>query len=133
MKAGIAFYKSLSGQLGMIFNALKIHPDTLKQADKAGTLTEVAPPFEAVNQALASNPEGHPILGMDPNAELAPPQPPGMTPPQSGSGALVPPAPQGTIEKLQRERIKSTMPEGPTTGMRPGAGRVLNQLMKPTI
>jgi hypothetical protein len=52
MKAGIAFYKSLSGQTGVIFNALKLHPDVLKQADKAGRLQEVAPPFDAVEKAL---------------------------------------------------------------------------------
>lgn len=133
MKAGIAFYKSMSGQTGVIFNALKLHPDVLKQADKAGKLQEVAPPFDAVEKALKSNPEGHPIFGVDPNAELTPPQPPGPIPPQSGNGALVPPPPPAMLRTIQAERVKATIPGGPTSGMRPGAGRVLNSLMKPPI
>lgn len=132
MKTGIAFYKALSGDLGVIFNALRLHPEAVKQADKEGRLLEIAPPYTEVEKMVAGAPV-HPLQMVDQDEELVPPQPPQMTPPQSANGVLVPPAPAGTVKRLQAERIKSTVPGGPTSGMRPGAGRVLNSLMKATL
>src|SRR5580765_5197111 len=42
MDAGVSFYRSLSGDLGVMFNAMSIHPEEIKQADKAGQLLAVA-------------------------------------------------------------------------------------------
>src|ERR1044071_2024232 len=42
-KAGLMFYRSISGDTGVIFNALHIHPQDLLAADKAGKLKQIAP------------------------------------------------------------------------------------------
>src|SRR6185295_18520516 len=43
-QAGVNFYRSLSGDIGVIFNQLKIHLEDLQAADKMGKLTTIAPP-----------------------------------------------------------------------------------------
>src|SRR6185436_3616206 len=38
MNAGIGFYRSLSGNVGVMFNRMVVHDEAIKQADKAGKL-----------------------------------------------------------------------------------------------
>src|SRR6266702_4041595 len=52
-QAGIGLYKSLSGDVGVVFNATKVHPQDLQAADKAGQLLKIAPPFDAINHAVS--------------------------------------------------------------------------------
>jgi len=112
-QAGIGFYKSLGGDVGVIFNALFLPEDQLKAADAAGQLLQVAPPYTDVAKSVTSaGPENHPLL----NAQT-PPAPPAASPPsprQTGSGVLTPSAPKSTLRRLQSERVKALTPGGPT-------------------
>lgn len=141
-KAGFGFYKSLSGQTGVLFNALYIHPDDLRAADKAGKLQVLAPPFDVVDHAVAKSGMHNPVLKVRqvPNgpaaaAQVAPPQasaqlPPGQAPqpiaqPQAGSASV--------NRKLMQARLTGMAPGAPTSGPVPGQGRFLNQVLKPVV
>ena len=132
MQAGMGLYKAKDGKTGVLFNQTRIHPDAIKAADKAGKLAEVAPSFDEVTAKLAElGPEGHPALTAEPPAGIAPPpapEPP--TPPQLASG-IVPPAPPN--KTLRAARINAVQPGSPTSGPKPGAGRVINTLQKRVV
>lgn len=151
LAAGMGFYKSLSGDLGVVFNSLHIHPSDLQAADKAGKLLDIAPPVDQVDAAVSKSGTGNPVL-----QATGVPGGPAMArsatiPPQSGSGGLSgaptkAPAPmtlpaggghQGTPASLQRNlmqaRVKNIQPGTPTSGASPGAGRLLNQILKPVV
>ena len=50
------FYRSLSGQRGVMFNAMRIHPQDIQAADKAGKLlSSVAPDFDLVNHEVGKS------------------------------------------------------------------------------
>lgn len=129
--AGIAFYRSLSGDTGVVFNALHVHPQALQEADKAGNLLSIAPPFEQIEKALLSHPASHPILNPNFKPPETPPMAPTLQPAQSASSA--PPPPASVQRGLASARQKLVAPGGPTTGMSPGAGRVLNAINKPVV
>ena len=127
MKAGIGLYRSLGGDLGVLFNQFYITPDELKAADSEGRLPEVAPPFETVNQQIASAGEAHPALNhQGPPEQFKQPMPP--TPPQAAtvSGGL----PAGAQKALATARAKNVNPGSPTEGAVPGGGRLLNAVLK---
>lgn len=127
MKAGIGLYKSLGGDLGVLFNQFYITPDELKVADSEGRLPEVAPPYEAVNQQIATAGEAHPALNhKGPPEQFKQPMPP--TPPQAAtvSGGL----PAGAQKALTTARAKNQSPGQPTEGAVPGGGRLLNAVLK---
>jgi hypothetical protein len=123
-KAGIGLYRSLAGDLGVLFNQLHIAGQDIVAADKAGRLLEVAPPFDQVNSAVASSGEANPVM----NAAV----------PQGPKTAGIPPipaspAPASVQNKTATARIKSLSPGSPTSGAAPGAGRILNSIMKPVV
>lgn len=125
-RAGVGFYRSLAGDLGVLFNQLHIAGQDLVEADKAGRLTEVAPPFDEVNQAVSTSGEANPVLsaqvpGGAKTANVAAPAP---------SPA---PAPASVQNKLTTARLKNMALGSPTSGPQPGAGRVLNTLLKPAV
>lgn len=128
MKAGMGFYRSLDGDTGVVFNRLYVNGEQIKQADQAGQLQEVAPPFDAVNQALAKAGLAHPALSSE-GPPAGAPQAPIPTPPQA-SGA---PMPASAQRKLATARVANLAPGGPTSGASPGAGRLLNSILKPAI
>lgn len=131
-KLGIGFYKSLAGDTGVIFNSMYVRPEDLDAADKAGQLQQLAPPMEVVRTAVVSGgAENHPALTAQP-----PPAPPAGSPPaprQTASGVLTPTPPKSTLRRLHSERVKALEPGGPTSGMRPGAGRILNMLTRQNV
>lgn len=126
-KAGIGRYRSLGGDLGVLFNSFYVTPDEIKAADAEGKLTELAPPFEAVNQQLATAGEAHPALNHPgPPEQFKQAAPP--TPPQAAStGGGLPPSAQ---KALAQARAKNMSPGMPTEGAKPGAGRLLNNILK---
>lgn len=130
MKAGMGFYRSLSGDLGVVFNQLYIHPDQLKAADKMGKLLSVAPPFDTVNHAISKlGPADHPVLnhnGIVP--QTAQPAPPAAPPQFSGN-----PMPAAAQKKLATARIANLRPPSPTSGPAPGQGQLLQSILKPVI
>lgn len=137
--AGMGLYKSLSGELGVIFNQFHIHPEDLLQADKKGVLTKVAPPFDTVNDHVSKSGAAHPILTMQgiPGGPKSPSMP---TPPQAADGIAQPSvapgapiAPASVQNKVATARTNSLTNDKPTQGPRPGAGRLLNQILKPVV
>lgn len=130
MKAGMGLYRSLSGDLGVIFNLLHIHPDQLIAADKAGQLAKIAPPFDVVNAETAKSGAAHPVLnaqvpGGAANAPLAAvPQSNQMVTPTAA------PIPSGAPNPAHMANLVSSRP---AAGPRPGAGRLLNDILKPVV
>lgn len=131
-KAGIGAYKSKDGKTGVLFNQTQVHGEAVKQADDAGTLPELAPPFEVVNAKLAEvGPTGHPALNAQPPTGFAaPPSPMAPVPPQLSTG-MVPPAPAN--KALKSARVNALKPGAPTSGPKPGAGRLANSILKPVV
>jgi hypothetical protein len=124
--AGFAFYRSNDGSLGVVFNQLHVNPQDILDADNNGTLLEIAPPVAQVESALLSDPQSNPVMGqgqVPPSAALASG---GGQPAQGG----VPPAQNKTLETARRKNIQ---PQGPTDQPRPGAGKILNSILKPVV
>ena len=131
--AGFAFYRSLSGELGVLFNQMKISGEDIKAADKAGKLRLVAPDFDLVNHQVAKSGANHPAFGATASTGLA--QPASSAPPQAASGSmpLAPPAPASVQRRYAQQRVMNLRPGSPTSGPAPGAGRLLNQVLKQAV
>jgi hypothetical protein len=138
-QAGFGFYKSLSGNLGVIYNSLYVHPQDILAADKAGQLQHVAPPADAIHHAIGKSGLANPVLRVN-QPPGAPAQQRSITPPQTASGMLPVPSEQatpgpsaGVQNKDQQARLTSLKSGGPLTGPSPGAGRLLNNILKPVV
>lgn len=132
MKAGMGFYKSLGGDMGVLFNQFFIHPDEIKAADKAGNLLQIAPSFDDVNLQVGKSGQNNPILqeGERPTGfRQATIAQSGATEAPAQAQASVPPASSRIIGAKNRNMAAGS----PTSGPKPGAGRLLNQIMKPVI
>lgn len=128
MQSGIGFYRSLGGDVGVLFNQMYIHPEELKAADKAGKLLEIAPPFDSVNGETAKSGKNNPVINA--KAPTGPKTAPVPAPPQFSSGGGLPASSEA---KLTGARIKNLQPGAPTSGPAPGAGRVLNSIFKGVV
>lgn len=137
-KAGFGFYRSLSGDIGVVFNMLHLHPQDLIAADKAGQLKTLAPDFDVVDHAVSKSGHNNPVLSRQsvPNGPAAPRA---VMPPQMNSGGAMPPAPAASAppasaqRKALQARISSLNPGAPTSGPAPGQGRLLASIMKPVV
>lgn len=131
-KAGMGLYRSLDGQTGVIFNRLYVHDDELKQADAAGQLTQLAPPFDSVDHHIAKSGIFHPALDskhVTPGGFKTAPMP---VVPQSANAPMAQ-SPASVQNKLATARVSNLQPGSPTSGPVPGAGRLLNQVLKPVL
>lgn len=130
LESGINFYRSLKGDLGVMFNAARISGEDLKAADRAGKLAEIAPPADKVSQQIMSSGENHPAL----TAEAPSGAPAG---PASNVPTPVPMSAPAPSAALARQRLAAQLgnlkPGAPTSGARPGAGRLLNSILKPVL
>jgi hypothetical protein len=136
MKAGMGFYRSLGGDLGVLFNQLFVHGNELQAADKAGTLAKIAPPFDAVNTEISKSGANHPLLqeGFQTPTSARQPAMAESGAPIAPTGAptpLMPTAP--TPSKLIGAKIRALNPGSPTSGPKPGAGRLMNAILKPVV
>lgn len=123
-RAGVGLYRSMAGDIGVLFNQLHIAGQDLVEADKQGRLLEVAPPFDQVNQSVSESGEANPVL----NASV----------PQGPKTAGVPaipasPTPASVQNKQLTARLKNMQPGAPTSGPLPGAGRIMNNILKPVV
>lgn len=125
-RAGVGFYRSMAGDMGVLFNQLHIAGQDLVEADKAGRLAEVAPGFDEVNQAVSMSGEGNPVF----SAQVPGGAKTANIPAPAPSPA---PAPASVQNKLTTARLKNMSPGAPTSGPQPGAGRILNTLLKPAV
>jgi hypothetical protein len=116
LAAGIGAYRTIDKKNMVLFNRLYLKPEELEKADKAGDLDSVAVPFEELNASFSENFEGAPA---------------------EGGGASAPaPATQPDADvqnRLATARMQNTTPGGPTSGPAPGAGRVLNNILKQAV
>jgi hypothetical protein len=134
-EAGVGFYHSMRGDIGVLFNQLHMHPADLQAADKAGKLASVAPPWSKVDHALSKAGAAHPALGHR-GAPAAPPMATPLPPPQVATGAIQPPGkplPAKAQNQLLQARIAATQPAAPTGGPAPGQSQLLNRVLKPII
>jgi len=150
-EAGFRIFKAQADNRAVLYNALRIHPEDLRAAEKMGKLEIIAPDFDAVNHAVGKSGDANPILhaGEVPaapasalSASTAPQA--GSIPalaarvmaaaPQSGGAPPnVAPAPAGVQRKLAGARIASLKPSAPTAGPAPGQGSLLNSILKPVV
>lgn len=114
--AGIAFYKSKDGALAVMFNTQFVSPEDIEKADAEGKLTEVAEPLAAVTGAYDA------VLNEDAAAAPSPAAP---------APTSVTPAP--VENKLTTARLANVQSGAPTSGPKPGAGRVLNNVLKRAV
>lgn len=129
MKAGINLYRGLDGDTGVVFNQAYLSGPELQAADKAGQLTQVAPPFDTVNSEVAKSGANNPVLNAkSPSGFKTAPVPEA---PQMSSA--VPPASAGTQTAAQKARVQNLQPSGPVSGPKPGSGRLLNAALTPVI
>lgn len=128
-KAGINLYRSLAGDVGVIFNQLYLAPEDLQAADKAGKLLEIAPPFDQVGEQVAKSGENHPAL-LSQGPPRAAKTPDIQTPPQ---GAAMPQPSTAAQRRMAEQRVKNLAPQSPTKEANPGQGKLLNSIMKPVI
>jgi hypothetical protein len=125
---GIGFYRSLGGDLGVLFNQLRLSGQDLVNADKEGRLQEIAPPFDTINSEVATSGDKHPSLSAS-------------APTGGATAAPTPPAPMPTPNtqpasvqnKQATARLKNVQPGAPTSGPVPGAGRIMNAILKPVV
>lgn len=139
LKAGFALYRSLSGDVGVIFNQLYLHPEELKAADQAGQLMQIAPPLGQLNHATGAAGRNHPIFshaGVPGGPKPAPmPQVPqsGMAQPAPIAAGPGPTMPADVQRQLLQAKLANIPLGAPTSGPSPGAGRILNTLQKPVV
>lgn len=131
MRAGVGFYRSLSGDKGVIFNSLHVSGDDLKSADAAGQLESIAPPIEQVDAEIAKAGGANPVL----NAEV--PQGMAMGGGTPAAGPIELSAPKTMAASAQKslatKRANALTPQGPISGASPGSGRLLNTILRPVI
>lgn len=128
LAAGIGLYRSLGGDLGVLFNQMYIHPSEIQAADKEGRLLEIAPPIDSINGEVAKSGKNNPVMSA--KTPTGPKTAPVPAPPQFASGGGLPASSEA---KLTSARIKNLTPGAPTSGPAPGAGRVFNAIFKPTV
>lgn len=115
--AGFGFYRTKDKENVVMFNALFITPEELKQADESGQLESIAAPFDEVNTALS--------VAFQDGKETA------AAPPATPAAGNPPPA--SAQRNLMTKRVNNVQPGSPTSGARPGQGRLLNNIQKPVI
>jgi hypothetical protein len=93
----------------------------------------VAPDFDILNHEVAKLGLNHPIFKAQASAGLA--MPASSQPPQAASGSLplAPPAPASVQRRLMQQRVTNLSGGAPTSGPAPGAGRLLNNILKPVV
>jgi len=123
LNAGFGFYKSKDGKYSVLFNTAYISEEQLKKADEGGHLTQVAAPFDQVKNSYDSA-----ISGPGGGAgDVA------AAPVVSAPASAGPPLPAASQNKITTARLKNLPYGSPTSGPAPGAGRVLNNILKPTV
>jgi len=119
-KAGFGVYPTADGANIVFFNGLYVTPEDVAAADKAGTLDQIAVPYDELRGALGAQ-DGTASASGAASAPVTPPQAAGAPPNAS------------TENKLASARIKNTSVGAPTSGPVPGQGRILNNILKPVV
>jgi hypothetical protein len=115
--AGFGIYESIDKKNDVLFNTKTLDVGDLQEADQQGRLLEIAPPFDAVGGAQPATAGAAPPSGALPPAPAAPESQPASS----------------VQNKLASARTKNLQPAGPTGGPAPGAGQILNSILKQPI
>lgn len=115
--AGFGIYESIDKKTDVLFNTQAVDVGDLQEADQQGRLLEVAPSFDTIKGAQPA--------GAGAVAPASSALPPAVTPESQ-------PAPS-VQNKLMNARTKNLQPQGPTGGAAPGAGQILNSILKQPI
>ena len=127
-KAGFGIYQTQDGKDVVFFNGLLVTPDEVKAADEAGTLDQIATPYDQLRAEFdGSAPEAG---GAAPASEAAGGVSGGVT---SAATAGGPPAAPAAQRALTASRVANLQPGSPTSGPAPGQGRLLNSLLKTVV
>jgi hypothetical protein len=150
-EAGFRTYKTLSGDRGVLYNYLHVHPEDLAAADKAGKLKILAPDFDAVNHAVGKSGAANPLLHAgEPPQSFAASRTASVAPQSataealanriSGSATPIPsaqpnvaPASAGAQKRITSARVSNMKPTAPTGGSSPGQGALLASILKPVV
>lgn len=116
-KAGFGFYRDDKGGLDVFYNTRFISPELVKKAAEKGKLKDVASPLEEVSSQI--------------NGSVGAPA--GVVEPGAVPAASVAAATGMPDTPLNTARLNNVQPGSPTSGPQPGAGRILNNISKPTI
>jgi len=121
LEAGFGFYRAKDGTV--MFNNMFVSPAEIKLADQEGRLGDFAPPLSELNQTFDQFDQG--------GAAAAP----GAAPaPVSGAAGQPMAAPTPSVtNRLTTTRAKNATPGSPTSGPNPGAGRILNNILKSAV
>lgn len=126
--AGFGFYQTKDGKNTVFYNGAYVSPEEIKKEDEAGTLLEKVPNLDSVKQSVdaavsgtppeaGSSLPGEPVAQATPSAAVA-----GGNPPSSR-----------TMNTLATARVNNLALGSPTSGPVPGRGRILNNILKPTV
>lgn len=125
-KAGFGVYGTQDGANVVFFNGLLVTPEQVAQADANGQLDSIAAPYESLRAEFEGG------AGESGGPAQASPAVPGLP-----AGVSVPGASGGQPASAQKAtanaRSKAIQPGAPTSGPAPGAGRILNNIVKPVI
>ena len=113
--AGFRIYPSKSKPVTVLFNAVKLSPEEVSEADASGKIDQIAIPFQELQEVIAGA-----------SGEAASPAPAAAAP---VSTAPVPMA----DERVTSARVKNLVPGTPTSGPTPGQGRLMSNISKPVI
>lgn len=111
---GFGLYESRDGKTRVLYNSSLMDVGSLLDADVQGTLGDVAPDFSSLQ-----TPGANPAL-------------PGATGAAPAQQAESQPAPD-VQNQLATKRTTNLSAGSPTSGARPGAGRILNNIMKSAV
>lgn len=117
-QSGIGFYGSKDQRLGVLYNTAYVDEAQLVDADAAGKLTDVAAPYEQVKQQFGAAVSG----GAAPSAPAPVAAAPAGNPPSTAAQ-----------KKITTARLKNLQVGDPTSGPRPGAGRIINMILRPVV
>jgi len=115
--SGFGIYESIDKKTDVLFNTQAVDVGDLQEADQQGRLLDLAPLFSSVTGAA---PAGSGAAAPAPSA----------LPPASAPESQPAPSVQN---KLMAARTKNLQPSGPTGGPAPGAGQILNSILKQPV
>lgn len=119
IQAGFGFYRTKANDASVLFNTRFVSPKELAAADKAGKLDTIAPPFSELKGFFDQSLSG----------DAAAPVAPAVNP----TPVALPPQPAGSADKITAARLKNLAVGSPTSGPQPGAGRILNNILKTAV
>jgi hypothetical protein len=131
---GLEFYGAQDGST-VLFNPVKISAEEIEAADAKGQLDKILPDYEKLTgEAPTEPPPGTPGFEQPAGEKLMSSKSSPKVASQLPASAATPaPIPAASQTKLQTARIKNMLPQAPTEGAAPVAGRIQRGLTRPAI